>query len=180
MIAPNMDLMHSNAIISPCARYRYWLRRQFKEGTKCWLIFVMLNPSYADHYEDDATIRRCVRFGRDLGYLAIGVVNLFAARSHNPEFLAEMPDPMGPHNVQYLAAAMRLVARYKSSDLLLAWGSNKMATGPQSRDTRAWIREFSLDPMCLGMSKNGHPKHPLYLPALTEPEPYKWNEADGR
>lgn len=46
----------SSALISECGRYRYSLTRRFGAGSK--LLFVGLNPSTADEYTDDPTIRR--------------------------------------------------------------------------------------------------------------------------
>jgi hypothetical protein len=58
-------LTASNATISPCGKYRYWLERKWGPGTP--QVFVMLNPSTADASEDDPTIRRCMGFARREG-----------------------------------------------------------------------------------------------------------------
>lgn len=51
--------MRSSAGISDCGMYRTWDERL---PSVC---FCMLNPSRADHEQDDPTIRRCMGFARD-------------------------------------------------------------------------------------------------------------------
>ena len=45
---------HSKAIISDCSKYRYELHREW-DKKKGKVLFIMLNPSTADHVEDDLT-----------------------------------------------------------------------------------------------------------------------------
>ena len=70
------DSMAREAIISPCASYRYRLERSWDDSLP-WITWVMLNPSTADASVDDATIRRVVGFSRKFGAGAAWVVNLF-------------------------------------------------------------------------------------------------------
>ncbi len=51
-----------------------------------FVVWVMLNPSTADHVHDDPTIRRCMGFARAWGYGGIAVVNLYAWRATDPGF----------------------------------------------------------------------------------------------
>jgi hypothetical protein len=32
-----------------------------------------------------------------------------------------------------------------------------------------WLRELGVKPVALGLTKDGHPKHPLYVPYTAEP-----------
>ncbi len=72
------DARQSWAEISPCGRYRYRLGRAWGPAPRT-MMFVMLNPSTADAYEDDPTIRRCVSFAKREGCTGIDVVNLSSA-----------------------------------------------------------------------------------------------------
>jgi hypothetical protein len=154
--------------------YRYTLERGgwLGAGRLCW---VMLNPSTADDSTDDPTIRRVVRFTRDAGYSDLVVVNLFAARSTNPKHLLEMDDPIGPRNDTEVRLAMR-----ESDAVVFAWGSWYASNLNRFEviDTAAPVRTFTeldgLTPACLGTTKDGAPRHPLYVSARQSLVPYRW------
>jgi len=78
-----MSEMVRSAVISKCGRYRYLLTRKWGKRTD-FATFVMLNPSTADGFRDDATIRKCIGFAKRWGFDGIQVVNLFAWRSRDP------------------------------------------------------------------------------------------------
>jgi hypothetical protein len=74
------------ATISENGLYRYLLGRTGWPGCSGGnMLFVMLNPSTADVYEDDNTIRRCTTFAQREGQSAMEVVNLYAYRSTDPK-----------------------------------------------------------------------------------------------
>jgi hypothetical protein len=167
------------ASISPCGRYRYKLWREWrmlepsprdrwrwfgeKDGAGHELgepksfVFVMLNPSTADGDVDDPTIRKCVKFARREKYDRLLVVNLFAWRATSPrELLAVGPndDPVGYRNQDALNAI-------EADDLVVcAWGAHGDHLG-QNETMLGWLGERRL--FCLGKTKDGHPRHPLYL-----------------
>ena len=146
--------MHRSAIFSACHRYRYQLSRRWSEGP-C-VTFIMLNPSTADAKKDDPTIRRCIGFAQREGFGGLDVVNLFAGRATRPEDLFAMPDPIGPENHRYLSEMT------KTNGLVIAaWGAH-----PKAQQAFSELRQNVRLPkmMCLGMSKAGSPRHPLYLP----------------
>lgn len=64
--------------------YRYRLGRYW-DNKKRNVLFIGLNPSTADAYEDDATIRRLIGFSKDWGFGGLTIVNLFAYRSTDPK-----------------------------------------------------------------------------------------------
>jgi hypothetical protein len=105
------------AALSACGRYRYTLWRIWDEARPPAL-FVMLNPSTADADVDDPTIRRCMRFARDLGYGGLLVGNLYAYRATNPDELDVVDAPIGRGNQTALYA---LVAR--AGIVIAAWGA---------------------------------------------------------
>ena len=59
------------------------------------ITWIMLNPSTADFYRDDPTIRRVTRFSAAWGFRDVWVVNLFAARTTDPKMLRSFTDPVG-------------------------------------------------------------------------------------
>lgn len=143
-----------DATISRCGLYRYGLGRAwnpFGHG----VCYVMLNPSTADATLDDPTIRRCIGFARTLGFGWLSVVNLFALRATNPDELKRHPDPVGPDNDEAI-----LREADAATTIVCAWGAH-----PIGRLRAAKVREL-LEPRplrALGVTKYGHPRHPLYL-----------------
>lgn len=118
----------------------------------------MLNPSTADDEHDDPTLRRCLAFARDWGCGSLEVANLFARRSTDPRCLRHHWTSIGPGNDD----AIRQAAR--SSDVVVAaWG----ARGGLGNRAGA-VRDLLPGPVhCLGVTRNGQPRHPLYLPSAT-------------
>ena len=149
-----------DATLSKDRRYRYALWRRWGDGP--YLLFIGLNPSTADEYEDDPTIRRCRRFAMDWGFDALCMANLFAWRATAPTDMKAAKDPVGRDNDAWLrklaAGAGRTVA---------AWGVHG---GHQGRDQAVMRLVPGLHH--LGLTKAGHPRHPLYLPASTLPQPW--------
>lgn len=155
--------MTGTATISECGRYRYDLTRTWEtSGTHVTRIcFVMLNPSTADAAATDPTLSRCIRFAQAWGYQGLALVNLFAFRSPNPSDLARAEDPVGPLNDE-------AIKRWASQchRVICAWGAGG---GLRGRDREVMRFLHLIRPLCLRLTKGGHPQHPLYLPASCEP-----------
>jgi hypothetical protein len=160
--------LENDAVISDCGQYRYLLRRVW-DHVKPRALFVMLNPSTADAKVDDPTIRSCVRLARGLGYGSIEVVNVFGWRATNPDELPKQADPMGPMNERIVAAA---VAR--CDVVICAWGANAMAAG-KTQYLCDRILSYRPAAYCLGKTKSGAPRHPLYVKSGTALETYRPN-----
>ncbi len=148
------------AIISECGLYRYHLWRVW-DSTLPVMVFVMLNPSTADGTEDDPTIRRCIGFAKRDGFGGISVKNVFALRATDPRELDSHPDPVGPDNEAHLLGArdVSLMTR-----LVVAWGNRRPPRHLRSAYRQAATICTMRMAYCLGMNRNGDPKHPLYLP----------------
>jgi hypothetical protein len=150
----------ASALLSPCGRYRYELRRTWADGAVCG--WIMCNPSTADAHDDDPTIRRCVRFARRWGYGGIVVRNIYALRATDPAALRRDREPVGPDNDRHLlrAAADPLT--------VCAWGNHAANRGARLVNvlTAAGARL-----RCLVHNAHGTPKHPLYLPGYLTPKP---------
>lgn len=153
--------MHRSAAFSPCRRYRYRLCRVWNPKLSS-VMFVGLNPSTADEQDDDPTVRRCIGFARKWNFGGLILVNLFAYRSTNPSGLFAVADPVGPGNDKHIMAIARAAER-----VVLAWGTHGTLL---DRDQHV----LSLLPgaYCLGVTKEGHPKHPLYLAGNTSVRPF--------
>jgi hypothetical protein len=164
------DYTRASAEISPCQRYRYKLYREWNDINAQRFRFVMwigLNPSTADATQDDPTIRRCREFTRAWGFASMVMCNIFAYRATDPRVMKAAADPIGPDNdrtLQWVARSAALV--------ICAWGAHGTHL---DRDQR--VREI-LPPSklhYLRLTKDGHPGHPLYLPAHLDPQPWTSN-----
>jgi hypothetical protein len=160
----------NQAAFSPGKAHRYTLTRIWGSGGT-WAVWVMLNPSTADAFADDPTIAKCTGFSRRWGLDGLAVVNLYALRATDPRELARHPDPAGPGNDWFIRDKMR-----PCSLLVAAWGAHPMAVArrrkvtegapdgpPRDQEVMGILGERG-GVSCLGITKEGHPKHPLYVP----------------
>lgn len=150
--------MKRDAVLSTCENYRYELTRHWGDGPV--LEFIMLNPSTADGRDDDPTIRRCVGFGKAWGYGSLVVHNLYAFRATDPRALQYAADPIGPDNYAYLSSS-------DADFTVAAWGANSAATSWWNGAVAETLSRRKM--FCLGTTKNGFPRHPLYVPSRQAP-----------
>lgn len=174
LFAEMTDQERSGAIISPCGTYRYHLWRRWDECLPT-MVWVMLNPSTADASEDDPTIRRCIGFAKREGCGGISVRNVFALRATDPSELAKHPDPFGPENEEHLGHARNVSLM---TILVLGWGAKLTAPRLRSYYQRAAVSLVCQKAHCFGTTKDGDPRHPLYLkgdaPMVPWSIPSKW------
>lgn len=152
--------------------YRYALSREVSTfGDYGHGVFVMLNPSTADQTTDDPTIRRCIGFAKRFGWKKLVVVNLFAARATDPDELRRLDaggldirgGPLGDFTLGYALGD----AKRCGAPIIAAWG----ASGGEMAALRvsSLLRLASdIGWLCLGTTKDGHPRHPLYVRADAE------------
>lgn len=133
--------------------YRYTLWRVWNEQLPR-ILFVLLNPSTADAERDDPTLLRCFGFALREGCGSLEIVNLFAFRATQLGLLKTTSDPIGPENDRAIA-----VATQRASMVVLGWGTH----GTYLARDRAVLQRLSSSSLyCIGLTKEGHPKHPLY------------------
>jgi hypothetical protein len=157
--------MKRAAEISEDGKYRYTLSRDWSapgEPTRT-VVFVGLNPSTADAEKDDPTIRRCVGFAKAWGYNRLVMVNLFAFRATDPADMKKSEAPIGLANPKIV-----MVESAKAQLTVCAWG-----THGAFKDVGRNMLQYLSAPHHLGLTKNGHPKHPLYLKADCKPIRFK-------
>lgn len=151
------ETMERSATLSPCRAYRYALWRRWGRGP--YAMFVGLNPSTADETNDDPTIRRCIGFARAWGYEALCMTNLFAFRATQPADMKKAADPVGWENDRTL----RDLA-IRAGVVVAAWGAHGTYKG-RDQSVRLLVPGLHY----LRLTKDGHPGHPLYLPASLQP-----------
>lgn len=153
--------MQMTAHFSHCGQYRYSLQRKWAEGPR--ILFVMFNPSTADHTQDDPTIGRCISFAKDWGFGSLQVGNLFAFKTPYPVELFRAEEPIGEENDQWLADMSTT-----ADCTVAAWGNHGKFMGRGNA-----VLPRLKNPHFLKMTKRGEPWHPLYLPRDTKPFAYE-------
>ena len=130
--------------------YRYTLTRVW-DPTLPMITFVLLNPRTADATQLDLMLRRCVGFAKREGYGGMLILNLYAFRTKDPKVMMAATDPVGPDNDRVLADV--------TGTVVAGWGTNA--------DPARVNRALALLPRlhALGVTKHGHPRHPLYVRA---------------
>jgi hypothetical protein len=150
-----------HAVFSGDDVYRYRLTRTWgHSGTHA--VWIMLNPSTADAAQDDPTIRRCTRFTKDWGLDGLVVVNLFALRATDPRELAKHPAPVGEANDQFISDAAKT-----ATVVVAAWGAH-----PAAAARAIAVNGAGFPLRCLGVTKSGQPRHPLYVPGSEQLSDY--------
>lgn len=157
--------MRRAATISPCGLYRFALHRWWVEHPVRWILWVMLNPSTANAFLDDRTIERIIAFSREWGYDGLMVGNLYAFRATNPDELQAAADPVGPANDVYVRAMATT-----AETVVAAWGGHSFVCPAVPA---RMLQTIGKPVMCLGTTKTGAPRHPLYLPKTTKLTEYK-------
>lgn len=154
------NTFEKSANISDCGRYRYGLERRWDRGAYP-LPIIMLNPSTADASIDDPTIRRCMTFARRDGFGGIAVANLFSFRATSPEAMKAAPDPIGPDGIEALDVLLSTAASV-NVPVLAAWGAHGTYRD-RANEVIVSARDWGARLVCLGTTKDGHPRHPLYV-----------------
>lgn len=160
-------VVDSSDDFSDCGTYRYRLSFDFsaeRGRKKTRLAFVGLNPSSARAWKLDPTVFKVGRLANKMKFAGYDVYNAFGLVSTDPKGLKEVEDPNGPGNDD----ALRSIP--KGTFVLAAWGVHA-GLG----DRFAQLAELLPRPLyCLGVTKAGFPRHPLYVPERVEPTEYEF------
>ncbi len=186
-MSAQMDLfMEKAAVFSRDRRYRYVLTRIW-DGRRPRLIAICLNPSTADETQDDPTVRKLMGFASRWGYGGLWLMNLFAIRGTDPEIIKTSDiDPVGSEQHERIKGVVGLARRFLNDareyepgpdpEVLCAWGVHG-AYQDQDEHMMGWLDKELVRPICLGTTKNGCPKHPLYVSYATPRVPYTGRSA---
>ena len=147
----------TGAVLSDNGLYRYRLWRNW--SPRPHMVWIMLNPSTADAELDDPTIRRCISFAKREACGGIEVINLYALRTTKPAHLLDHPDPEGPENLDHWYG----VLLNHQGPIVAAWGAWPSAHQPPLAGSTARYMVERRHWLCLGRTKHGDPRHPLYV-----------------
>ncbi|MCT4371149.1 DUF1643 domain-containing protein [Yangia mangrovi] len=159
--------LRSRALYSPCGRYRYGLERLWREAPGPLLLWVMLNPARADERRNDPTIERCQRRALAMGFGGMRIANIFAFRAPTPVGLRRAADPVGPEN-----DALLLRWHAEAGMTLAGWGVHGAHWGRGAEIAARLTGEVHV----LGLTRDGHPRHPLYVAYSQKPRLWQRGE----
>ncbi|TXH00066.1 MAG: DUF1643 domain-containing protein [Nevskiaceae bacterium] len=157
-------MIERQTIFSLCRCYRYTLWREWGglfDDDGRFVMFIGLNPSTADETRNDQTILKCMSYARAWGFTAMCMTNLFAYRATDPKVMKAHTDPIGADNDRWLKAIFS-----EASLVVAAWGVDGNHMG-RSEGVLDLLPAEGMK--CLGKTKGGEPRHPLYLPGDLEP-----------
>ena len=161
------DDVSGGAVFSPCGRYRPLLTRDLAggEGTILW---IGMNPSTAAADVDDPTVRRETDFSRRWGFGRFVKANVMDFRATRPkDLLAEGVRPCSDDNLAIIRAEAAEAAR-----IMLAFGALHPRLAHFAEEVVAALRADGRELFCLGLTKAGAPRHPLYLRKDLDPFPF--------
>ena len=162
----------SFCLFSQSRSYRWILKRELLSGKKT-VIFIGLNPSKANSFNNDITLIRIINFCSRWVYKNIYIINLFRLISKSPILLSKSKDPIGANNNSITLKSLKFWCENINCDLWLGWGDKGQLNG-HDREVLKLIRNFTILKsnknnhsrlfLSLGLSKKGNSLHPLYMP----------------
>jgi len=104
----------SGAVFGQHRAYRFVLWRFWNDSPR--VLFVGLNPSTANEYSDDPTLKRCCAFAEKWGYGGMYFCNLYSYVSTDPGLLS-FKEALHAANIPAITMATNLVVL-----VIAAWG----------------------------------------------------------
>ena len=141
--------MISKAEFSLDGHFRYSLSRIW-ENKLPKVLFIMLNPSIANSKKNDPTIRKIISYSKSWGFGGVYVGNIYSNISPYPKDIRLIKFHREKKNIESIKKM-----KEKTELSVFAWGNNEKAP--------KWLKAIIKNPYYIELSKNGIPKHPLYL-----------------
>lgn len=144
--------INGGAVFSDCRKYRYVLWRNW-DVAKPTIMFIGLNPSTANEDQNDATIRRVIRFAKDWGYGGVYMCNCFPYVSTNPDELKDFGnDTTNDYWLRHIEKEVK--------NIVFAWGNFNIVK-EMGRDIE--LCKMFPNAKTIIKNKDGSPRHPLYI-----------------
>lgn len=160
-------LSGSGAVFSRDGQYRYLLWRRAYIAP--FMGLGMLNPSTAGEEDNDPTVNRGIGFAVAQQLAGPLVWNLNAFRATDPADMKRAADPIGPLNNSAIDLALMLC-----QITIAGWGTHG-TFGARDHAVRRRCAAAGAQLHALRLTKDGHPSHPLYLPASLAPQPWDFD-----
>jgi hypothetical protein len=148
--------MENDCHFSSDRRHRYTLLHRISPlfGDRL-IMWIGLNPSTADEQQLDPTLTRIRSFSEREGYDGFLMTNIFGFRATDPREMIRARDPIGPEN-----DAALLAAAARCDKVVAAWGAHGVHQARAAAVAKLLGRHQLWS---LGSTKDGHPRHPLYV-----------------
>ncbi len=158
------DGLPERYLYSPDDVYRYafgrWWGAPDLETSAVW---VLLNPATGDTQQRRRpTLDRCITWSKAAGHTGLVIVNIFGFRATAPRDLRHAKDPIGPVTNE----ALQLFTG-EGAQTIVAWGAHGSLMKRSSE-----VTPLLDSPMCLGTTRLGEPRHPLYVPGVVRLSPW--------
>jgi hypothetical protein len=142
--------------------YRYSLKKTWDEN-KPKVVYILLNPSYANEHIIDRTFTFCMNYAVNNGFGQLEIVNLFALRTipRDKKALKEATNPVGNENNSYILKALEGL---NDKDLIIAgWGGDG-GINKRNREVLRMLRNYKGKIKCFTDARNfKSPVHPVVL-----------------
>lgn len=140
---------------------RLWLARwwgQKERPSSGFWLWIGMNPSTAGANEVDPTVIKETLITKRQGgrsYIKCNVMDWIAT---HPRDLLVVDDPCSKVNFDII-----LDAAVRAERIICAWGLLHHRLRHHSQDVLEALRRNNMDLWCVGTTKDGSPRHPLYL-----------------
>lgn len=165
--------MDCGAEFSRSMLHRFTLWRAWGDGPR--VAFIGMNPSTATATENDPTVTRCINYARDWGFAGMFMLNVMAWRQTDPRLLPPSDLDVAPG--ENLLAIFRTVELVRSAGGLVvcAWGAHRRVVRLVA--AQGLVERVGPPVYVLGLTKDGHPRHPLYM--RRDLRPARWDPHAG-
>ncbi|WBU27513.1 DUF1643 domain-containing protein [Rhodopseudomonas palustris] len=140
---------------------RVWGRRKPAAGAPPdnYILWIGLNPSTADASFNDPTIEREIDFSMSWDADALVKVNICDYRATKPQMLLQ--EGVVPRSKTNLPMIRDFAKR--ADRIVCAWGAPHRNLQTFALDVEEALRADGHELWCLGLTKHGGPRHPLYV-----------------
>lgn len=156
---PLLPGVKGSAFMSEDGRARFELHRWWSIDRIADMMWVGMNPSTAHGLVDDPTVRKEQLITQARGYRGMVKVNLAAIRATNPAHVtAEDVAKYHDENMATIERCMRVAIL-----VVAAWGVVPQCMRHLPAELVAMAKRLDVQLWCLDTTKDGHPRHPLYV-----------------
>lgn len=147
-----------------CEQYRLWLSRHWGDPDAPYALWIGMNPSTADALVNDPTVGREVAYTKDtLGLTRYIKTNMLDIRLTDSKKLRKMG--AAARSEMNLPTILSLAK--EAERVIVCYGVLHKSLQGYARETVEALRGQGHDLWCLDTTKDGHPKHPLYVKKTT-------------